>query len=251
MARIKMMATGDPGMWRRRGMPRSIRIPTDSDEEAMENPPTVPNNANTEMTKEEQTRRPDTPNVQRYSRRNKVTMIAPPPAYPTVAMDTPEDEMPPEATTSTGHGQKRPRTPSPPPPPPPPSPERQQRPPLTHIPQATKKAICPQHAKAAVQGTAHTESAITEHEVVVQTEAATYTAETEPATEEIAQNVAVFAQTAAEMAEFHVQPAAPIQRPARPAVHADIEPENPVMRAPIPRERTLRELAAPMDDQAL
>ncbi|XP_043809751.1 arginine-glutamic acid dipeptide repeats protein-like [Manihot esculenta] len=117
MVRTKMVAIGGLGSWRRRGMPRPIRIPTDSDEEAMDNPPPVPNDADIGTTEGTKTRHSDSLSVQTYHRRNKATTSAPPPTSPTVAMDTQGGETPQEDTPSTSRGQKRPRTPSPPPPP--------------------------------------------------------------------------------------------------------------------------------------
>ncbi|XP_043809045.1 extensin-like [Manihot esculenta] len=102
-------------------MPRPIRIPTDSDEEAMENPSPVPNDADTEAADE--ARNTVSPATQTYRRRTRASLIAPPPSSPSVATDTQEGEMPEEDTPSTSHGQKWPRTPSPPPSP---SPEQQQ-----------------------------------------------------------------------------------------------------------------------------
>ncbi|XP_021602610.1 cell surface glycoprotein 1-like [Manihot esculenta] len=121
MARSKMKVTGGPGMWRRHGMPRPIRIPTDSDEEVMEKPPPVPNDADTEAA--EEASNTASPATQTYRRRTRASLIAPPPSPPSVAIDTQEGKTPEETTPPTSHGQKRPRPPSPPPSP---SPEQQQ-----------------------------------------------------------------------------------------------------------------------------
>ncbi|XP_021621492.1 swi5-dependent recombination DNA repair protein 1 homolog [Manihot esculenta] len=143
MVRIKMMATGDPSMWRRRGTPRPVRIPTDSDEEAMDNPPPVPTTTDTAPTTGTEPRRSDSPDIQTYHRRNKARMIEPPPSSPTVAMDTQGGETPQEDTTSTSHGQKRLRTPSPPPPPPPPSPEQHPETPIDTHPASYEEGHLP------------------------------------------------------------------------------------------------------------
>ncbi|XP_043809764.1 extensin-like [Manihot esculenta] len=91
-------------------MPRPVRIPTDSDEEAMENPPPVPNDADTEATDE--ARNTASPATQTYHRRTRASLITPPPSSPSVTTDTQGGKTPQEDTPSASHGQKRPRTPS-------------------------------------------------------------------------------------------------------------------------------------------
>ncbi|XP_021623849.1 cell surface glycoprotein 1-like [Manihot esculenta] len=110
-------------------MPRPICIPTDSDEEAMENPPPVPNNA--DIVAADKARNTVNPTTQTYHCRTRASLIAPPPSSPLVARDTQGGKTPQEDTPSTSHGQKRPRTPSPPPSP---SPERQPETPIVPPP---------------------------------------------------------------------------------------------------------------------
>ncbi|XP_021609041.1 extensin-like [Manihot esculenta] len=114
-------------------MPRLVRIPTDSDEEAMENPPPVPNDVDTEDADE--ARNTASPATQTYRRRTRASLITPPPSSPSVTTDTQGGNTPQETTPSTSHGQKRPRTPSPPPSP---SPERQQE---------TPRPLTPRHER--------------------------------------------------------------------------------------------------------
>ncbi|XP_021621483.1 cell surface glycoprotein 1-like [Manihot esculenta] len=138
MARSKMMVTDGPEMWRRRGMPRPIHIPTDSDEEAMENPPRVPNDADTEAADE--ARNTASPATQTYRRRTRASLITPPSSSPSVTTDTQGGNTPQETTLSTSHGQKQPRTPSPPPSP---SPERQQETPSATPPVSQEEGELP------------------------------------------------------------------------------------------------------------
>ncbi|XP_043809730.1 cell surface glycoprotein 1-like [Manihot esculenta] len=111
MVRIKMKATGGPFMWKKLGLPKSI--PYDSDDEAWDTTP--PATTNTEMSPatEPATGRTDLPAAQTYRRQKKRPRTPPPPS--TIAPKANlAGEMLPEATTSSGHGQKRPRPQSPP-----------------------------------------------------------------------------------------------------------------------------------------
>ncbi|XP_021603797.1 cell surface glycoprotein 1-like [Manihot esculenta] len=138
MVRIKMKATDGPGMWRKLGLPRPI--PSNSDEEAMENPPPIPRNIDTEPAAGPETRRSDSPDVQTYRRRKRAMMIEPPPSSPTVAMETQAGETPQEDTLSASRGQKRPRMPSPPPPP---SPEQEPETPIATHPAGHEESGLP------------------------------------------------------------------------------------------------------------
>ncbi|XP_021602694.1 putative uncharacterized protein DDB_G0290521 [Manihot esculenta] len=111
MVRIKMKATGGPFMWKKLGLPRPS--PSDSDDEAWDTPPPVTTSTETPPATGTTTGHPISPNVQAYHRRNKAPRIAQPYTSPTVLTAIPKGKTPPEATTSTNHGQKRPRTPSP------------------------------------------------------------------------------------------------------------------------------------------
>ncbi|XP_043818259.1 cell surface glycoprotein 1-like [Manihot esculenta] len=114
MVRIKMKATGGPFMWKKLGLPKPI--PSDSDDETWDTAPPATTNTETPPTTSTATGRTDSPAVQTYRRQKKRPRTPPPPS--TIAPKAnPAGEMLPEATTSSGHGQKRPRIQSPPPPP--------------------------------------------------------------------------------------------------------------------------------------
>ncbi|XP_043817312.1 uncharacterized protein LOC122724981 [Manihot esculenta] len=116
MAHSKMMTTGGPGIWRQRRMTGPVRLPTDSDEEAMDSPPSVPNNDGVDTGVTVEARNSESPVAQTYRRWTRSSLKAPPPPSPPVVTDIQEGETPQETTPSTTSGQKRPRTPSPPPP---------------------------------------------------------------------------------------------------------------------------------------
>ncbi|XP_043811053.1 uncharacterized protein PB18E9.04c-like [Manihot esculenta] len=110
MVRIKMRATGGPFMWKKLGLPRPPS-PSDSDDEAWDTPPTTTTNTETPPATSTETGRTDSPAVQIYRRQTKRQRTRPSTIAPTA---DPEGKKLPEATTPTGHSQKRPRTQSPP-----------------------------------------------------------------------------------------------------------------------------------------
>ncbi|XP_043808352.1 classical arabinogalactan protein 9-like [Manihot esculenta] len=110
MVQIKMKATGGPFMWKKLGLPKPI--PYDSDDETWDTTPPATTSTETPPATEPATGRTDSPAVQTYRRQR-----TPPPPSTIAPTANPSGAMLSEATTSSGHGQKRPRTQSPPPPP--------------------------------------------------------------------------------------------------------------------------------------
>ncbi|XP_043816660.1 cell surface glycoprotein 1-like [Manihot esculenta] len=98
-------------MWKKLGLPRPI--PSDSDDEAQDTPPPATTSTETPPATSTATGRTDLPAVQTYCRQKKRQRTPPPPST-TAPTANPAGEMLPEATTSSGYGQKRPRTQSPP-----------------------------------------------------------------------------------------------------------------------------------------
>ena len=78
----------------------------------------------------------------------------------------------------------------------------------------------------------------------------------ETAEAESAQEAHPIADPPSESSESHHQATKMVENMAQHAAHAghavhyELIQENPAMRAPMPRERTMRELAAPISDQA-
>ncbi|XP_043816123.1 cell surface glycoprotein 1-like [Manihot esculenta] len=98
-------------MWKKLGLLKPI--PSDSDDEARDTPPSATINTETPPATSTATGRTDSPAAQTYHRQKKRQRTPPPPS--TIAPSAnPTGEMLPEATTSSGYSQKRPRTQSPP-----------------------------------------------------------------------------------------------------------------------------------------
>lgn len=77
MVRTKMVAITSPGMWQKLGLSRPIHILTDSDKEAINNPPPITEDTDTGSTEEMTTRATAIPVVHTYCRRAKASMMVP------------------------------------------------------------------------------------------------------------------------------------------------------------------------------